>query len=60
METTQGISLYIYLYLKLAKIPYFSYYLSCFSSTKLGTEGRDRFRVGLVWQGEVVGKGVGG
>jgi hypothetical protein len=28
METTQGISLYGYLYLKLAKMPCFSYYLS--------------------------------
>jgi hypothetical protein len=35
METTQGISLYSYLYLKVAKTPCFSYYLLCFSSTKL-------------------------
>jgi hypothetical protein len=34
METTQGISLYSYFYLKLTKMPYFSYYLLCFSSTK--------------------------
>jgi hypothetical protein len=34
METTQGISLYTYLYLKLAKMPCFSYYLYVFSSTK--------------------------
>jgi hypothetical protein len=30
METTQGISLYCYPYLKLAKTPCFSYYLLCF------------------------------
>jgi hypothetical protein len=29
METAQGISLYSYLYLKLAKLPCFSYYLLC-------------------------------
>jgi hypothetical protein len=35
MKTTQGISLYSYLYLKLAKMPCFSYYLLWFfSSTK--------------------------
>jgi hypothetical protein len=34
METTQGISLYSYLYLKLAKMPCFSL-LPGFSSTKL-------------------------
>jgi hypothetical protein len=35
METMLGISLYGYLYLKLAKMLYLSYYLLCFSSTKL-------------------------
>jgi hypothetical protein len=30
METTQGISLCSYLYLKLAKPPCFSYYVLCF------------------------------
>jgi hypothetical protein len=46
METTQGISLCSYLHLKLAKMPWFSFYL-VFSSTKLenkraegGEEGR--------------------
>jgi hypothetical protein len=33
METTQGISLYSYLSLKLAKMPYFSYYLKKFFSS---------------------------
>jgi hypothetical protein len=34
METTQGIALCSYLYLKIAKMPCFSYYLVFFSSTK--------------------------
>jgi hypothetical protein len=34
MEAMLGISLYSYLYLKLAKKPCFSYCLLCFSSTK--------------------------
>jgi hypothetical protein len=32
MEATQGISLYSYSYLKLPKMPCFSYYPLCFSS----------------------------
>jgi hypothetical protein len=35
IEATVGISLYSYLYLKLAKTLYLSYYLYVFSSTKL-------------------------
>jgi hypothetical protein len=35
MGTTQGLSLYSYLYLKLTKMPCFSHYLLCFFSTKL-------------------------
>jgi hypothetical protein len=35
METTQGISLYSYSYLKLAKMSCFPYYLLCLSSRKL-------------------------
>jgi hypothetical protein len=35
MEAMLGISLYSYLYLKLAKMLRISYYLLCFSSTKL-------------------------
>jgi hypothetical protein len=34
IETTQGISPYSYLYLKLAKTPCFSYYLYVYFSTK--------------------------
>jgi hypothetical protein len=41
METTQGISLYNYLNLKLAKMLCFSYYLLCFFFNKIGEqEGR--------------------
>jgi hypothetical protein len=41
METTQGISLYSYVYLKLSKIPYFSYYLLLFFFYKIREqEGR--------------------
>jgi hypothetical protein len=41
METTQGFSMYSYLYLKLAKMPCFSFYLLCFSFYKIGEqEGR--------------------
>jgi hypothetical protein len=36
METTQGISLHSYLYLKLAKMSCLSYYLLCFFSYKIG------------------------
>jgi hypothetical protein len=38
METTQRISLYSYLYLKLAKTPSFSYYLLCFFFYKIGKQ----------------------
>jgi hypothetical protein len=41
MEAMLGISLYSYLYLKLAKMPSFSYYLLCFLFNKIGEqEGR--------------------
>jgi hypothetical protein len=41
METAQGISLYSYLYLKLAKVPCFLNYLPCFFLYKIGEhEGR--------------------
>jgi hypothetical protein len=41
METTQGISLYTYLYFKVAKTPGFSYYLLCFFFNRIGEqEGR--------------------
>jgi hypothetical protein len=38
METTQGISLYSYLYLKLAKNAVFSYYLLCFLFNNTGKQ----------------------
>jgi hypothetical protein len=41
METTQGISLYSYPYLKLAKTPCFIYYLKCFFFYKI-SEQEDR------------------
>jgi hypothetical protein len=41
METTKGMSLYSYLYFKLAKTLCLSYYLSCFLFNKIGEqEGR--------------------
>jgi hypothetical protein len=36
VETTQGISLYSYLYLRLAKTLFFSYNLLCFLFNKIG------------------------
>jgi hypothetical protein len=38
METTQGISLYSYLHLKLAKMLCFSFDLTCFFFNKIGEE----------------------
>jgi hypothetical protein len=38
METTQGIYLCSYLYLKLAKIPFFTYYHLCFFFYKIGEQ----------------------
>jgi hypothetical protein len=38
MGTAQGISLYSYLYLKLAKYHFFSYYLLCFFFYKIGEQ----------------------
>jgi hypothetical protein len=41
MEITEGIFLYSYYCLKLAKMPHFSYYFSCFYFYKIGEqEGR--------------------
>jgi hypothetical protein len=40
MEAMLGISLYSYLYLKLAKMLCLSYYLLCFLFNKIGEEGR--------------------
>jgi hypothetical protein len=38
MVTTLGISLYSYVYLKLMKIPCFSYYLLCIFFYKIGKQ----------------------
>jgi hypothetical protein len=66
MKATQGNSLCSYLYLKLAKITYFSFYLLCFSSTKLENSRAEQ----VLWGGggevdtggrrEVAGRGEGG
>jgi hypothetical protein len=46
METMLGISLYSYLYLKLAKIKCLSYYLLCF----LFKIGEQEGRIGSAWK----------
>jgi hypothetical protein len=66
METTQENSLCSYLYLKLAKMPWFSYYLLwCFFSKIREQEGRTgsalRGRgVGTDGKGRWMGMGIGG
>jgi hypothetical protein len=67
METAQGISLYSYLYLKLAKTPCFSYFLCFFFYKIRRQEGRTGSawiwggEVVLAWgEGKVSEKGVGG
>jgi hypothetical protein len=47
MEAMLGISLYSYLYLKLAKPLCLCYYLLCFLFNKIGEEGR----TGSAWKG---------
>jgi hypothetical protein len=60
METTQGISLHSYLYLKLAKTSCFSYHLLCFFFYKIreqeGESGSARRQRGWGW---VVERGDG-
>jgi hypothetical protein len=57
METTQVISLYSYLCLKLAKMPCFSYYLLCFFFYKIG---KQEGRIYSAWrQGRRVAWGAG-
>jgi hypothetical protein len=57
METTQGISLYSYLYLKLAKTPCFSYYLLWFFFYKIREqEGRTGSAWGRVGVGTIGGE----
>jgi hypothetical protein len=56
MEAMLGISLYGYLYLKLAKMLHLSYYHLCLLSNKIGEEGR----IGSAWKQGGSGKGDGG
>jgi hypothetical protein len=61
MEAMLGMSLYSYLYLKLAKIVHLSYYCLCLLFNKIGEEGR----TGSAWKrrdwrGEGGSKGGGG
>jgi hypothetical protein len=53
MEAMKGISLYSYLYLKLANMLCLSYYLLCFLFNKIGEEGR----IASAWKQEVWGIG---
>jgi hypothetical protein len=53
MEVMQRISLYSYLYIKLAIMLYLSYYLLCFLFNKIGKESG----VGSTWK---QGRGAGG
>jgi hypothetical protein len=46
IEAMPGISLYSYVYLKLAKMLCLSYYLLCFLFNKIGEEGR----TGSTWK----------
>jgi hypothetical protein len=48
IETTEGNSLCGYLYLKLAKMPIFSFYLLCFFSTKLESRREEQLLAGRV------------
>jgi hypothetical protein len=60
MEAMLGISLYSYLYLKLAKTLCLSYYLLCFLFNKIGQQSRTGSawkREG--WRGEGVDRGQG-
>jgi hypothetical protein len=54
MEATLGVSLYTYLYLKLAKMLRFSYYLLCFLFNKIG-EQEGRTSSATEWGGDVCG-----
>jgi hypothetical protein len=48
MEAMLGISLYNYLYLKIAKMLCLSYYLLCFLFNKIGEQ---EGRIGFAWNG---------
>jgi hypothetical protein len=58
METTQGISLCSHLYLKLAKMLCFSYYILYIFFYKIGEQEGDTGSA--CGGGKVAGKGVGG
>jgi hypothetical protein len=67
METTQGNSLCRYLYLKLAKTSWLSFYTLCIFFYKIREQkgGTDSAPVGkgwisTRWKREMVGKGMGG
>jgi hypothetical protein len=49
METTQGVSLYSYLYLKPTKTPCFSFYILCFFFYKIGEQ---MARISSAWRHE--------
>jgi hypothetical protein len=59
MEAMLGISLYSYLYLKLAKMLCLYYYLLCFPSTKLENKGAEQVLLGSWWLGREGGMGGG-
>jgi hypothetical protein len=56
MEATLGISLYSYLYLKLDKTLYLSYYLLCFLFNKISEQEGG---TGSAWKQGEVGSGGG-
>jgi hypothetical protein len=60
METTQGISLHRYLYLKLAKTPCLSLSFMVFFGEQQGGTSSESMGVGTSVGREVAGKGVGG
>jgi hypothetical protein len=57
MEAKLGISLYSYLYLRLAKMLCLSYYLLCFLFNKIG---KQEGRTGSAWKRGAVGSYSGG
>jgi hypothetical protein len=61
LEATQGISLCSHLYLKLAKMPCFSYYLLCFFFYKIREqEDRSSSAQGVCWGVGTSGRGERG
>jgi hypothetical protein len=60
MEATQGISLCSYLYLKLAKMPCFSYFHLCVFFNKVGEQEGGTGSAGWGWDWHRWGEGGGG